>query len=205
MLTNLSKFHKFVKSLNPDLDYDDVVAPRREIVVPTSPYAVSLSFDKLKTFYEKGDMVVMRGETDLSDETISLLRTFDKDSLQDFAVFIDGLGREANQHGKFRNLLEEQYQILYPSAGDLTELGYSELLTKMSERGVDFLSVATFLSVRLQEAMISGEIPLGILEDDLSAFARRTVTLDQLGGRLQTLDERWEDLNTSSSRPVQGL
>ena len=75
----------------------------------------------------------------------------------------------------------------------------------MSERGVDFLSVATFLSVRLQEAMISGEIPLGILEDDLSAFARRTVTLDQLGGRLQTLDERWEDLNTSSSRPVQGL
>ena len=194
-----------IKSLNPDLDYDDVVAPRREIVVPTSPYAVSLSFDKLKTFYEKGDMVVMRGETDLSDETISLLRTFDKDSLQDFAVFIDGLGREANQHGKFRNLLEEQYQILYPSADDLTQLGYSELLTKMSERGVDFLSVATFLSVRLQEAMISGEIPLGILEDDLSAFARRTVTLDQLGGRLQTLDERWEDLNTSSSRPVQGL
>ena len=194
-----------IKSLNPDLDYEDVVSPRREIVVPTSPYAVSLSFDKLKTFYEKGDLVVMRGETDLSDETISLLRTFDKDSLQDFAIFIDGLGREATQHGRFRDMLEEQYQILYPSESDLNSLGYTELLTKLSERGVDFLSVATFLSVRLQETISSGEIPLGILEDDLSAFARRTVTLDQLGGRLQTLDERWEDLNTSASRPVQGL
>ena len=95
--------------------------------------------------------------------------------------------------------------ILYPSVEDLSELEYTELLDKMSERGVDFLSVATFLSVRLQEAISSGEIPLGILEDDLAAFARRTVTLDQLGGRLQDLDERWEDLNTSSSRPVQGL
>ncbi|OUU26077.1 MAG: hypothetical protein CBC13_00880 [Planctomycetia bacterium TMED53] len=194
-----------IKSLNPDLDYDDVVSPRREIVVPTSPYAVSLSFDKLKTFYEKGDLVVMRGETDLSDETLKLFRTFGKDSLQDFAVFIDGLGRDGTQHGKFRDLLEEQFLILYPSAGDLSQLGYIDLLTKMSERGVDFLSIATFLSVRLQDSIASGEIPLGILEDDLAAFGRRTVTLDQLGGRLQDLDERWDDLNTSVSRPVQGL
>ncbi len=194
-----------IKSLNPDLDYDDVVSPRREIVVPTSPYAVSLSFDKLKTYYEKGDLVVMRGETELSDETLQLLRNFGKESLKDFGVFIDGLGRDGSQHGQFRGLLEEQFMILYPSVEDLSELEYTELLDKMSERGVDFLSVATFLSVRLQEAISSGEIPLGILEDDLAAFARRTVTLDQLGGRLQDLDERWEDLNTSSSRPVQGL
>ncbi|MDG2085084.1 MAG: hypothetical protein P8K66_09025 [Planctomycetota bacterium] len=194
-----------IKSLNPDLTYDDVVSPRREIVVPTSPYHVSLSFDKLRTFYEKGDIVLMRGETDLSDKTIDLLQLLGKDDLEDFALFVESLGRTEQEHGKFRDLLEDQLLILYPDTRSVSELGYKELLSALAEKNVDFLAIATFLTVRLQETISSGEIPLGVLEDDLVAFSQRTVTLDQLGGRLQDLDERWDDLNTSTSRPVQGL
>ncbi|NCG55717.1 MAG: hypothetical protein GWP35_02310 [Proteobacteria bacterium] len=191
--------------MNPDLTYDDVVSPRREIVVPTSPYHVSLSFDKLRTFYEKGDIVLMRGETDLSDKTIDLLQLLGKDDLEDFALFVESLGRTEQEHGKFRDLLEDQLLILYPDTQSVSELGYKELLSALAEKNVDFLAIATFLTVRLQETISSGEIPLGVLEDDLVAFSQRTVTLDQLGGRLQDLDERWDDLNTSKSRPVQGL
>ena len=63
----------------------------------------------------------------------------------------------------------------------------------------------THLTVRLQDAISEGEIPLGTLEDDLEAFELRTVTLDELGDRLQNLDERWEFLNSSPKRPVRGL
>jgi len=194
-----------IKSLNPGLGYEDVVSPRREIVVPTSPYHVSLSYDKLKTFYDKGDAVIFRGETNLSESTISTMRVLADRSLDEFASFLEIQGREQKQHGDFRRLLEEYRTALFPEAAATTDLGYLALLTDLSERGVDFLSIATYLTVRLQSAVTSGEVPLGVLEDDLSAFVTRTVTLDELGDRLESLDERWEFLNNSPARPVRGL
>ena len=194
-----------IKSLNPDLDYQDVVSPRREIVVPTSPYHVSLSYDKLRVFYEKGDIVVLRGDTVLSEKTLERLRVLGERSLDEFAKFVDLQGRTEEQHGQFRKLLEEQRGNLFPEASAATDLSYQELLTDLAVRGIDFLAIMTHLTVRLQDAISEGEIPLGTLEDDLEAFELRTVTLDELGDRLQNLDERWEFLNSSPKRPVRGL
>ncbi|MEE2856282.1 MAG: hypothetical protein VX949_02700 [Planctomycetota bacterium] len=194
-----------IKSLNPGLTYDDVVSPRREIVVPTSPYHVSLSFDKLKTFYEKGDIVVFRGETHLSEQTIEAMRELLKRSLAEFATFLELQGRTEEQHHDFRRLLEQQRLALFPDAGDASQLDYYELIHDLDGRGINFISIATYLTLRLQAAVSDGEIALGVLEDDLEAFKNRTVTLDELGDRLQTLDERWEFLNSSPLRPVRGL
>jgi hypothetical protein len=194
-----------IKSLNPGLDYDDVVSPRREIVVPTSPYHVSLSYDKLKTFYDKGDLVVFRGETNLSEDTIRSLEKIYTRSLEEFASFLELLGRTDQQHGDFRGILEQQRSILFPSAESAQELTYGDLCRDLDRRGLDFIGVATFLANRLQRAVSDGEVPLGVLEDDLEAFQNRTVTLDELGDRLQTLDERWDFLNDSPLRPVRGL
>ncbi|MEC9477215.1 MAG: type II and III secretion system protein [Planctomycetota bacterium] len=194
-----------IKSLNPDLDYQDVVSPRREIVVPTSPYHVSLSFDKLRTFYEKGDLVVLRGETVLSEKTLERLRVLGERSLDEFAKFILLQGRTAQQHGDFRKLIEEQRANLFPDSSDPSDLSYDQLLTDLSGRGIDFLAIMTYLTARLEDAISEGEIPLGTLEDDLAAFELRTVTLDELGDHLQDLDERWEFLNSSPQRPVRGL
>lgn len=194
-----------IKSLNPGLTYDDVVSPRREIVVPTSPYHVSLSFDKLKTFYEKGDIVVFRGETHLSEQTIEAMRGLSKRSLAEFATFLELQGRTEEQHHDFRRLLEQQRLALFPDAGDASLLDYYGLIHDLDGRGINFISIATYLTLRLQAAVSEGEMALGVLEDDLEAFKNRTVTLDELGDRLQTLDERWEFLNSSPLRPVRGL
>lgn len=194
-----------IKSLNPDLDYEDVVSPRREIVVPTSPYHVSLSYDKLRTFYEKGDIVVLRGETVLSEKTLERLRVLSERSLEEFSKFVELQGRTAQQHGQFRKLLEEQRASLFPAAPVTAELTYTELLDDLGVRGIDFVAIMTYLTERLQDAISEGEIPLGTLEDDLAAFEQRTVTLDELGGHLQDLDARWEYLNSSPLRPVRGL
>ncbi|MDE0960584.1 MAG: hypothetical protein OSB09_07365 [Planctomycetota bacterium] len=194
-----------IKSLNPGLDYDDVVSPRREIVVPTSPYHVSLSYDKLKTFYDKGDLVVFRGETHLSEETIRSFDGLAKRSLEEFGAFLELIGRTDQQHRDFRGILELQRNTLFPAAGSVKELAYGDLFRELDERGFDFISIATFLAGRLQMSISEGEIPLGVLEDDLQAFKNRTVTLDELGDRLQNLNERWEFLNNSPLRPVRGL
>jgi hypothetical protein len=194
-----------IKSLNPGLDYDDIVSPRREIVVPTSPYHVSLSYDKLKTFYDKGDLVVFRGETTLSEDTIRSLEQVYTRSLMEFASFIELLGRTDQQHRDFRAILELQRSTLFPTAESAQELTYGDLFRDLDRRGLDFIGVATFLTTRLQSAVSDGGVPLGVLEDDLEAFKNRTVTLDELGDRLQTLDDRWEFLNNSPLRPVRGL
>jgi hypothetical protein len=159
----------------------------------------------LKTFYEKGDIVVFRGETHLSEQTIEAMRGLLKRSLAEFATFLELQGRTEEQHHDFRRLLEEQRLALFPDAGDASELDYFQLIQDLDDRGINFISIATYLTVRLQAAVSEGEIALGVLEDDLVAFKSRTVTLDELGDRLQTLDERWEFLNSSPLRPVRGL
>jgi len=194
-----------IKSLNPDLDYDELVEPRREVVVPTSPYHVSLSYDKMKTFYEKGPLVLMRGETDLRSETLELLRGLTGRNLREFASFIAAIDRSENEHGAFREELEAHYRTIYPDGQSLEALIYVDFLRKLDHFGFDFVDIATYLGARLEMQFRDQQMPLGVLEDDLSAFENRTVTLDELGERLQDLDERWQDLNTSVLRPVRGL
>lgn len=194
-----------IKSLNPDLDYDDIVEPRREIVVPTSPYHVSLSFDKMKNFYEKGHVVLARGETNLSSETLEVLRTLSGRSMREFSSFLTTIGRAENEHGQFREELTRYLESLYPEAASMSGMIYVDFVRELDEFGVDFVGISTYLGARLETQFRDQQMSLGVLEDDLRAFENRTITLDELGERLQTLDERWNDLNTSVSRPVRGL
>ena len=90
-----------VKALNPGLDYEDIVQPRREIVIPTSPYHVSLSYEKLKPFYEKGGEVLLRdGGKPLSLQTIKALRELAGRDLREFGDFMAMSGRADKDHGE---------------------------------------------------------------------------------------------------------
>ena len=195
-----------IKSLNPGLTYEDLVSPRREIILPTSPYHVSLSYDKLRTFYAKGEVVLLRGEElPLSSDTIAALGKLSGRTLREFGSFMELSGRTEENHGVLREELTRYYRSIYPAGVSVEELGYASFFEVLGEAGIDFLGIATYLSSRLENQFRDDAIALGTFEGDLDAFANRSVTLDELGERLETLDERWDDLSTSDQRPVQGL
>ncbi|MGA1535074.1 MAG: type II secretion system protein GspD [Planctomycetota bacterium] len=195
-----------IKSLNPGLTYEDLVSPRREIILPTSPYHVSLSFDKLRTFYDKGEVVLLRGEDrPLSSETIAALRSLSSRTLREFSSFMELAGRAPEDHGRLREELTRYYRSLYPDGPAVDGLDYPEFFLALSEVGIDFLSIATYLSSRLETQFRDDPISLGGFEEDLASFRDRSVTLDELGERLESLDDRWERLSTSDRRPVTGL
>lgn len=195
-----------IKSLNPGLTYEDIVSPRREIVLPTSPYHVSLSFDKLRTFYDKGEAVLLRGEDrPLSSDTILALRELSGRTLDEFGAFLALSSRTEEQHGALREELTRYYLGLYPEGTPVQALDYPAFFELLDEAGIDFLGIATYLSSRLEGQVRGDTISLGAFEEDLEAFAGRSITLDELGQRLEELDERWDDLNTSDRRPVLGL
>ncbi|MFN0056911.1 MAG: type II secretion system protein GspD [Planctomycetota bacterium] len=197
-----------IKSLNPDLNYDEIVRPRREIVLPTSPYHVSLSFDKLKTFYEKGGEVLMRsGGAQLSDNTIKLLSELSGHDLREFADFVDTAARKREDHGVFVEELERYATGLFPElAGAPAATTYGDALRAWSTKGISFVGIATHLKNRLDGQFSTQPPRLGRLEEDLLRFASRSVSLVELGQRLMDLDNRWEQINSSAvTRPVQGL
>lgn len=195
-----------IKSLNPGLTYDDLVAPRREIILPTSPYHVSLSYDKLRTYYEKGDVVLLRGEDrPLSSDTIGALSQLSGRTLREFGSYMELTGRTEDQHGALREELTRYYRSIYPAGMNVEGLDYPAFFEVLGESGIDFLGIATYLSSRLETQFRDDPISLGAFEEDLGSFANRSVTLDELGERLETLDERWEQLSNSAQRPVQGL
>ncbi len=195
-----------IKSLNPGMTYEDMVSPRREIILPTSPYHVSLSYDKMRSFYEKGDVVLLRGEDrPLSSDTIAALRAVSGRTLREFSSYLELSGRSAEQHGVLRDELTRYYRSLYPEGIPVEGLGYPGLFKIIGETGIDFLGIATYLSSRLETQFREDAISLGAFEEDLASFATRSITLDELGQRLEELDERWDNLNTSDQRPVSGL
>jgi len=195
-----------IKSLNPGLTYEDLVAPRREIILPTSPYHVSLSYDKLRTYYEKGEVVLLRGEArPLSGDTIAALREHSARTLREFASYLTLTGRTPEEHGVLREELTRYYRTLYPEGAAVETLGYPAFFEALAAAGIDFLGIATYLSNRLEGQIREDAIALGGFEEDLAGFAGRSITLDELGERLEHLDERWEDLTTSDRRPVLGL
>jgi len=195
-----------IKSLNPGLTYDDLVSPRREIVLPTSPYHVSLSYDKLRTYYEKGEAVLLRGEErPLTSETIVALRELSGRTLKEFGSYLGLTGRTEAQHGSLREELTRYYRSLYPAGLSVEGVDYPTFFEILSESGIDFLGIATYLSSRLETQFRDDAISLGGFEEDLANFATRSITLDELGERLEDLDLRWDELNSSDQRPVQGL
>ena len=107
--------------------------------------------------------------------------------------------------GRLREELTRYYRSLYPDGPAVDGLDYPEFFLALSEVGIDFLSIATYLSSRLETQFRDDPISLGGFEEDLASFRDRSVTLDELGERLESLDDRWERLSTSDRRPVTGL
>lgn len=195
-----------IKSLNPDLTYEELVSPRREIVIPTSPYHVSLSYEKLKHFYNRGQEVLERsGSTTLSDATIEAITALSGRTLREFGDFMEMARRDASAHGQLHTELVRHFESLFPNEPSVAGLPYPEFFRKLGDMGIDFLNVATYLRNRLETQFRTTPMKLGSFEGDLGLFTNRTISLDELAERLQRLDERWQDLNTSTERPVKGL
>lgn len=195
-----------VKSLNPSLTYDELVEPRREIVIPTSPYHVSLSYEKLKPFYEKGGEVLMRdGGQELRLATIKRLRELKERDLREFSEFLTFTGRSEGDHGQLKSELIKYYYSLFPDAGPIEDLPYPKLFTVLAKDSVDFLGIATYLAHKLETQYATLPPKFGRLEQDLDQFATRNISLRELADRLQDLDRRWSELNHSAQRPVRGL
>lgn len=195
-----------IKSLNPGLTYDEIVTPRREIVLPTSPYHVSLSYEKLKPFYEKGGEVIMRdGGEPLRVETLEALRTASEKDLREFAEFVRLAGRTPEQHGQFRTELIQYYRSLFPNGDPVEDLPYPVFFRALAKQGIDFLGIATYLQYKLDSQYAAAPPKLGMLELDLEQFLERNTSLSEIADRLQDLDSRWRELNSSAQRPVRGL
>ncbi|MCA8961368.1 MAG: hypothetical protein KDC38_12680 [Planctomycetes bacterium] len=195
-----------IKNLNPDLTYDELIEPRREIILPNSPYHVSLSYEKLKPFYEKGGEVIMRdGGVELRRQTIDLLSELKERDLREFGDFLVFAGRTPEDHGQFKSEIIKYYYSLYPNAGPLEDLPYPKIFEVLSKDGVGFVGIATYLSSKLDGQYAALPPKFGMLEQDLEHFRDRNVSLRDLADRLEALDQRWSDLNRSDDRPVQGL
>lgn len=195
-----------IKSLNPGLDYDEIVTSRREIVLPTSPYHVSLSYEKLKPFYEKGGEVLMRnGGEPLSLATLDGLRSVNHKDLREFGEFVRLAGRSPEQHGQFKSELVQYYHTAFPEGDPVADLPYPSFFRALGKSGIDFLGVATYLQAKLDSQYTTEPPKFGLLELDLERFATKNSSLSELADRLQDLENRWRELNTSSRRPVRGL
>ncbi len=125
--------------------------------------------------------------------------------LREFASFIELSERTPEEHGQLQLELTAHYRSLFPGAPSIEGLAYKDFFEALADKGIGFLDIATYLRKKLETQYRDLSLKLGVFESDLDAFKSRSVSLDELADRLKQLDERWQDLNTSSSRPVQGL
>jgi len=188
-----------VKELNPDLTYNEVRIPRREILLPTTPYRVTLSYDRVKSLQAAGTATVFRGErVELSEATVALLRDASGKSLRDFAELLEGRKRKAEDHGE----LLVELKRLYSGSGSrdsIEGLPYPEVYNHLAAAKFDFVSLATYFQENLADRYRTvGPPDVGAFEADLKAFVQSTVSLSQRARRLKELDDKWTRLNNSA-------
>lgn len=185
-----------LKELNPDLTYEEIRIPRREIILPTTPYRISLSYDKVKSLQILGSSTVFRGErVELSEQTVTLLREASGRSLRDFAELLEARKRKAEEHGE---LLSELKRLYASQVGQtsLEGLPYPQVFAQLAQARFDFVSLATYFQENLSDRYRAvGPPDVGAFESDLKAFAQATVSLSQRAKRLRELDAKWTRMN----------
>ena len=194
-----------LKELNPTLSFHELSLPRREIVLPNSPYNISLSYDKVQRVQSLGLQQVFRGErVELEAAHIALVRRASGHSLRAFGDFLErqerkdgATGREAEDHGIFKEELLRLYSGLGKDVSALKGLPYTELFSAIEKENLSFDSIATFLETNMQERYdIEGAPDVGALPADIEAFLKTTVSLKNRAKKLQDLDDRWIMANT---------
>ena len=194
-----------LKELNPTISFQEISLPRREIVLPNSPYNITLSYDRVKKVQSLGLQQVFRGErVELESAHIELVRRAGAHSLRAFGDFLerqerkDGTkGREAEDHGIFRDELLRLCDGAGKDGEALKEIPYTELFRALEKENLSFDSIATFLETNMKERYdIEGAPDVGAFPSDLEAFLKTTVSLKNRARRLQELEDRWIMVNT---------
>ena len=194
-----------LKELNPTISFQEISLPRREIVLPNSPYNITLSYDRVKKVQSLGLQQVFRGErVELESAHIELVRRAGAHSLRAFGDFLerqerkDGTkGREAEDHGIFRDELLRLCDGAGKDGEALKEIPYTELFRALEKENLSFDSIATFLETNMKERYdIEGAPDVGAFPSDLEAFLKTTVSLKNRARRLQDLEDRWIMVNT---------
>lgn len=187
-----------IKELNPDVTFDELVLPRREIVLPSSPYQISLTFDRVKRIQKLGIGLVLRGErVELAEKHVELVRQSAGRSLRTFAEFLDKRERKSEDHGELPQELERLYKGLQPEGAKLELKTYPDLFRELEAAKLDFVSIATFLTTNLKERYeVSGRPDVGLFPTDLKDFLETSTSLLKRAKELKALEERWELVNS---------
>lgn len=191
-----------IKELNPDLSYEEIVVPRRTIILPTTPYRISLSYDKVKGLQE-GFAPYLEGiraaRMELTEKTIALLRDVSDRSLRDFARYLEDTGRKAEDHGEVLVEIKRLYSDQEPTSNALEGVSYPEVYRALASARFDFVSLATYFRTSLADRYRTVGAPgIGLLDYDLEAFLKSTISLSERARKLMELDARWERMNRSS-------
>lgn len=182
-----------IKELNYDLTFDEIVLPRREIVLPTTPYRMTLTYNKYKTYVDKGAPVLRDNGARLTQKTIDLLREVAQTrSVRQFAEYVARNDIGAERHNELRWELQRLHRTIYPESNDSATDSYIELLNVLAESGIDFVAWATFFQQNLEERYLTRGAPkIGTFEIDLENFLQTSVTISQRARRLRDLDTKW--------------
>ena len=180
-----------IKNLNPDLDYEELLKPRREIVLPTSPHRISLTYNKWKILEQKG-YLSFRGNF-LDDETYELFKRASARTLYQFARFVERTGIPANAHGEFRAELLRLYNETFGEEEDISTLEYADFLRELAKRGVNFATIYTYFKENEERYKERGARPdLGTLKFTLKKFLEASQPISEKARELMELDERWQ-------------
>ncbi len=185
-----------IKELNADLTYEDLVRPRREIVLPTTPYRMTLSYDKYRILKESGQDILRGERVELSQATVELLKEIAVTrSTREFADFIEKGSISAESHGGIRRELENLMGNLQPEKRLDPGLTYPQLYRELAGAQIDFMVMATYFQDNLSERYRTlGAPDIGTFERDLVNFLKTTVTITQRARRLRDLEGRWAAL-----------
>jgi Flp pilus assembly secretin CpaC len=191
-----------MKQLNEGLTFHDIVLPRRELIVPTSPYRISLSYDSVKNLQTLGVQTVFRdGRVEVNEDLVKALRSAASDDLRSFATFLEKKERRAEDHKELLGELERLDKSLSPAAKPLTELPYPEVWRTLAAARIDFGTLATYFQTNLMDRYaLSGSPDVGLFVIDFAEFHQSSVDLKERARRLKELDKRWEGLNSPESK-----
>ncbi|MGQ9592590.1 MAG: type II secretion system protein GspD, partial [Planctomycetota bacterium] len=188
-----------IKELNPDLTYEEIVVPRRQIILPTTPYRISLSYDRVKALERGGTEYVFRARNELSEKTIELLRESSVRNLRQFADFLESRRRAAEDHGDMIVELKELFASQKPlESGELEGISYPDVYRKLGEAGFDFLSLATYFGARKRDRADYNP-NVANFESDLRDFLAVSLSLPERARWLKQLEDRWERLTAAKS------
>jgi Flp pilus assembly secretin CpaC len=187
-----------IKELNPDMDYEEIVLPRREIVLPTTPYRMALSYDKIKIFADKGAPVLREGEIRVTEETVKLVREVGmKRGMRQFADYIRRSEIKAEAHGELRHELQRLYSSNLPQSTAADTDDYAEVFQALADARIDFITLAGFFRENLRGRYKATEAPdIGLFEYHLKDFVASAVSISERAKRLIKLEDQWQSMST---------